>query len=262
MVTSFAYNQLSNPQVRKLRNNELAILGRAEKEKYRFKEFDIQLYTWKGGEREVLLIHGWEGQAGNFSDLIEELVRTGFTVHAFDAPSHGFSSKGSTSLFEFSELVGELIERYRVRNLISHSFGGVAVTYALYTRQELKIDTYILLTTPDKFTERIDDVSEMVGIGKNVKNLLKAKLRKETGLDPDMLNVSEFVKQINVERSLIIHDRGDKVIPISRSRNVHRNWSCSEFLEVEGTGHFRILRTKRVIDSVIAFLGKGLTTGG
>ena len=255
VVTSFAYNQLSNPQVRKLRNNELAVLERAEKEKYRFKKFDIRLYTWKGGEREVLLIHGWEGQAGNFSDLIEELVITGFTVHAFDAPSHGFSSKGSTSLFEFSELVGELIERYRVRNLISHSFGGVAVTYALYTREELTIDTYILLTTPDKFTERIDDVSEMVGIGKNVKNLLKAKLRKETGLDPDMLNVSEFVKRINVERSLIIHDRGDKVIPISRSRNVHRNWSCSEFLEVEGTGHFRILRTKRVIDSVIDFLG-------
>lgn len=254
-VTSFAYNQLSNPQVRKLRNNELAILEQAEKEKYRFKEFDIQLYTWKGGEREVLLINGWEGQAGNFSDLIEELMRTGFTVHAFDAPSLGFSSKGSTSLFEFSELVGELIESYRVSNLISHSFGGVAVTYALYSRQELKIGTYILLTTPDKFTERIDDVSEMVGIGKNVKNLLKAKLRKETGLDPDMLNVSEFVKQINVERSLIIHDRGDKVIPISRSRNVHRNWSCSEFLEVEGTGHFRILRTKRVIDSVIDFLG-------
>ena len=254
-VTSFAYNQLSNPQVRKLRNNELAILERAEMEKYRYKEFDIRLYTWKGGEREVLLIHGWEGQAGNFSDLIEELVITGFTVHAFDAPSHGFSSKGSTSLFEFSELVGELIERYRVRNLISHSFGGVAVTYALYNREELTIDTYILLTTPDKFTERIDDVSEMVGIGKNVKNLLKAKLRKETGLDPDMLNVSEFVKQINVERSLIIHDRGDKVIPISRSRNVLRNWSCSEFLEVEGTGHFRILRTKRVIDSVIDFLG-------
>ncbi len=253
-ITSFAYNQLTNPQVRKLRTNELSTLDKSEKEDFKFKEFNIKLYTWKGGEKKILLIHGWEGQAGNFSDLIELLLQNGYTVHSFDAPSHGFSSKGGTSLFEFSELVGVLIKRYNVKSLISHSFGGVATTYALFKNPELKIDKYVLLTTPDKFTERIDDVSEMVGINENVKNKLINRLEKETGIPVETLNVSEFVKTINVQKALIIHDKNDKVIPILRSKNVHRNWTASEFNEVEGTGHFRILRTKQVLDTVLEYL--------
>lgn len=253
-ITSFAYNQLTNPQVRKLRENELATLEKADKEKYKFKNFDIQLYTWRGGEKKVLLIHGWEGQAGNFSDLIERLSADGFKVYSFDAPSHGFSSKGQTSLFEFTELVGVLIKKFDIKLLVSHSFGGVATTYALFENQDIQIEKYVLITTPDKFIERIDDVAEMVGISEKVKNRLISRLEKETNNDVKSLNVSKFVKSINVNKSLIIHDINDKVIPIYRSKNVHQNWAVSEFMEIEGTGHFRILRTEKVIDKVIDYL--------
>lgn len=253
-ITSFAYDQLSNPQVRKLRKNELTTLEKANKEKFNFKDFNIQLYSWEGGEKKVLLIHGWEGQAGNFSDIIEKLLIDGFTVYSFDAPSHGFSSKGKTSLFEFTELVGILIKKYEVKLLVSHSFGGVATTYALFKNQDIQIEKYVLITTPDKFIERINDVSEMVGINDKVKNKLISRLENETNNDVRNLNVSEFVKSINVEKSLIIHDINDRVIPISRSKNVHKNWAVSEFMEIEGTGHFRILRTKEVINRVIDYL--------
>ncbi|WP_299519275.1 alpha/beta hydrolase [Winogradskyella sp.] len=255
-VTSFAYNQLTNPQVRKLRDNELATLNQADQSNIKFKSFDIQLYTWIGGAKSVLLIHGWEGQAGNFSDLIGILLENGYTVHAFDGPSHGFSSKGKTSLFEFTELVGILIKKYEVTNLISHSFGGVATTYALYQNPNLTIDKYVLLTTPDKFIERIDDVCNMVGINDNIKQRLIERLENETGQSVPDLNVSDFVKSINVKQALIIHDKNDKVIPINRSLNVHNNWSQSEFKEITGTGHFRILRTVSVINSTIEFLNK------
>ncbi|WKN43511.1 alpha/beta fold hydrolase [Tunicatimonas pelagia] len=253
LLTAFAYNQLTNPQVRKLRDNELKTLDKAEKESFLFKGFDIKLYTWKGEGKKILLIHGWEGQAGNFSDLIESLIQVGYTVYAFDGPSHGYSSRGRTSLFEFTELVGVLIRKFEVRDLVSHSFGGVATTYALFNNKDLEIDKYVLLTTPDKFTERIDDVSEMVGISNNVKNKLIQRLEKETNIDVASLNVSEFVKSINVKHSMIIHDKNDKVIPISRSRNVHKNWSVSEFKEINGTGHFRILRTNDVIADVVDY---------
>ena len=255
-ITAYAYKQLTNPQVRKLRDNELAILERSRKETFQFNDFDIRLYHWKGTGKKVLLIHGWEGQAGNFSDLIESLLRDQYEVYAFDAPSHGFSSKGETSLFEFTELVGTLIKKYNVKILVSHSFGGVATTYALFNNKGLQIEKYVLLTTPDKFIERINDVSEMIGITAKVKNLLIAKLEKETGQDVRKLNVSEFVKSINVAQSLIIHDKNDKVIPIERSKNVHKNWVISEFKEITGTGHFRILRTQSVIDAVLEFLNE------
>ncbi|NJL12631.1 MAG: alpha/beta hydrolase [Microscillaceae bacterium] len=253
-VANFAYNQLTNPQIKKLRPNELEVLDTSQKETLTFQGFDIQLYTWLGGQDKVLLIHGWEGQAGNFADLIQKLREKNYTIYAFDAPSHGFSSKGKTSLFEFTELVGELIKKFEVSKLVSHSFGGVATTYALFNNLDLKINKYVLLTTPDKFLERIEDVSEQVGITEKVKNILINRLEKETSLDVSNLNVSEFVKKINVDKALIIHDKKDTVIPISRSRNVHSNWKNCAFIEVEGTGHFRILRTKPVLEKTIEFL--------
>ena len=256
LIASFAYKQLTNPQVRKLRENELITLNKAEKETLLFKGFDIKLYTWKGGNKKVLLIHGWEGQAGNFSDLIECLREKDYTVYAFDAPSHGFSTMGKTSLFEFTELVGVLIDKYEVSKLISHSFGGVATTYALYENQQFVIEKYVLLTTPDKFIERIDDVCQEVGVTTKVKGLLIKRLENETGQNILSLNVSDFVKSINVKKAFIIHDKDDKVIPVNRSLNVHHNWPQSAFEEIVGTGHFRILRTQKVLDRVVDYLNE------
>jgi pimeloyl-ACP methyl ester carboxylesterase len=253
-VTDFAYQQLSNPQIKKLRPNELSVLDRSEKEKFTFGDFEIQTYKWQGGDKKVLLIHGWEGQAGNFAELIEKLVANHFTVYAFDGPSHGFSSKGPTSLFEFTQLVGVLIRKYEVSKLVSHSFGGVATTFALSNNLDLKIDKYVLLTTPDTFLERIEDVSAQIGITEKVKNKLIKRLETETLLDVRGLGVSTFVKTINVGKSLIIHDKNDTIIPIQRSRNVYNNWEACEFLEIEGTGHFRILRTNFVLEKTLEFL--------
>ncbi|MEM6893811.1 MAG: hypothetical protein AAF554_08990 [Bacteroidota bacterium] len=50
-VVAFAYGQLTSPQIRKLRDNELVVLDKSEKEMFKFQDFDIQLYTWKGGPK-------------------------------------------------------------------------------------------------------------------------------------------------------------------------------------------------------------------
>ena len=256
LVVSFAYRQLTNPQIRKLRSNEEAMLQRAVVEDFTFEKFNIKLYQWGSGGKRVLLVHGWEGQAGNFADLAEELLKEGYTVYAFDGPSHGYSSRGKTSLFEFTDLVGVLIKRFQVNMLVSHSFGGVATTYALFKNQELNIDRYVLLNTPDRFIERIGDVAENIGITDRVKELLINRLTKETGESVYDLNVSDFVPHINVQNALIIHDKEDAVIPIERSRNVHSNWDACRFMEVQGTGHFRILRNEAVLKEVLNFLEK------
>ncbi len=253
-VVAFAYQQLTSPQIRKLRSHELAVLEQSDRETLRFQDFDIQLYTWPGGSNSVLLIHGWEGQAGNFADLIQALREQEYTIYAFDAPSHGFSSRGKTSLFEFTELVSVLIKKYQVTKLVSHSFGGVATTYALYQNPDLVINSYVLFTVPDRFLERINDVAQQVGITENVKNRLITKLEAETGLSVADLNVSDFVRFLQVKKALILHDKEDTVIPIERSENVKKQWNNATLIPVENTGHFRILRTPEVIAKAVAFL--------
>lgn len=254
LIANFAYNQLTHPQVLKLRTHELTVLDQADQQIFKYKNFDIKCYHWKGGEKRILLVHGWEGQAGNFSDLIQKLQVAGYSIYAFDAPSHGFSSKGKTSFFDFSELVGIMIKKYNIMELISHSFGGVACTYALYSNPELKIDKYVLITTPDKFSQRIDSVSNQVGITDKVKRKLIDRLEKETEKKVTEMNVSDFVKHIGINKVLILHDEKDKVIPITQSENVAANWDSCKLVRIQDTGHFRILRTESVLDLIINFL--------
>lgn len=253
-VVAFAYDQLTRPQVHKLRENEIEVLDTADKSIFPYKGFDIQAYHWTGSGENVLLIHGWEGQAGNFADLILKLKEKHYNIFAFDGPSHGFSSKGKTSLFEFTELVAHFIRDKEVKKLVSHSFGGVATTYSLFANQDLHIDRYALLTTPDRFSERIDEVAKQTGITEKVKQRLVQRLHEETGFDPNDLNVHDFVQKVNVKKALIIHDKNDKVIPIEQSQRVHEHWKESELEVIEGTGHFRILRTEFVYERVLDFL--------
>lgn len=249
-----AYQKLTNPQVRNLRANELEILKKANQSVFPFRNFNIQTYTWLGGSKKILLIHGWEGQAGNFSFLIEALLAQGYTVHAFDGPSHGFSSRGETSLFEFAALVDELVRHYQIAHLVSHSFGSVATTYALSKNPALKIEKYVLLTSPDKFSERISYVIQQVGLSPKVERQLVERIEKELQLKVDQLNVSTFVKSANVASALIIHDKHDKVIPIQQSRKVQSEWENCKLEEVEGTGHFKVLTTDWVISKIVAFM--------
>ena len=255
VLANIAYQQLTNPQVRKLRPYELDILGKADKKRIQFRNFTIQTYKWGNPEHEsIFLIHGWEGQAGNFSDLIEKLLAANYYVISFDGPSHGFSSRGDTSPFEFSDLVGQLIKKYNCKKLISHSFGGVATTSALFNHPELAIDKYVLLTTPDRFSQRIDAIVKQVGVTEKVKKILINRLEKEFEVEVPALNVSSFTRTINVNEALIIHDKNDRVIPLAYSKNVCENWDECTLKVVEGTGHFRILRTESVLEEVLAFM--------
>ncbi|MDG1331192.1 MAG: alpha/beta hydrolase [Crocinitomicaceae bacterium] len=255
MFARIAYAKLTHPQVHKLREHEIVTLDKANQQDFDYAGFKIKTYAWNenGSKEPLLLIHGWEGQAGNFSDLVEELIEADYRIYAFDGPSHGFSSKGSTSLFEFIELVNVMIQKYEVKNLISHSFGGVATSYVLSANQALHIDKYLLFTTPDKFSTRIDFIAESVGVSPKVKRKLIERLEKELDMKVPELNVSDWVKSVNVKEALILHDKNDRTLPIEQSLNVHRNWENSKFETVEGTGHFRILRTKSVLDRAVLF---------
>ena len=251
--TNIAYNKLANPQLIKLRDHERVVLDKAKQQDITFKHFQIRTYEWANAGEPVLLIHGWEGQAGNFSDLIDKLLEKGLRVYAFDAPAHGYSSKGETNPLEFAQLVGHLLKELKVKRCISHSFGGVAVTYALFQNQTLSLEQLVLVTTPDRFSERISDVANRVGVSVKVQQRLLQRLAAMK-VDVSALNVSDFVKQINVSKALILHDINDKVLPFEQSRNVHLHWPQSRLVEVEGTGHFRILRTESVLDQIVEFI--------
>lgn len=254
IIAYHAYKTLTNPRLKKIRPHEIQMLDKAAKEQIRYRKFNIQLYKWGNPDDEsILLVHGWEGHSGNFADIVEALVRNGYFVLAFDGPSHGHSTKGQTNLLEFSDLVVNVLEKYRPKKIISHSFGAVVTTYAL-SRMPIKIEKYVLLTTPDSFLERVNYISHQVGISKKAYARLIQKLEDELKTEVSSISVSKFVTKVAVRDALILHDTSDKIIPIRQARLVNESWENSILEEIESTGHFRILREPFVINRIVAFL--------
>ncbi len=243
-----------NPQISKLREYEIQLLEKADQGDVSCGGFRIRTYKWGNGSKSILMIHGWEGQAGNFADIIPRLVSDGFSVYAFDGPAHGFSSKGEASIFAFIETLEFMIHTVKPSCLLSHSFGGVATTYVLSENPEIHIERYVLMTTPDRFTQRIQFISDQVGVSSKAISILVKRIEKKYNISVPDMNVSDFVKRVRVDRALILHDVADKVIPISQSQHVVDNWEVGRLESVRDTGHFRILRDEAVHEKVSAFL--------
>lgn len=256
LMTRIAYHQMTHPRHHPARTKEQAVLDQAVQTSTPFGSFQIQHYHWQGGGKKVLLIHGWEGQAGNFSDLIQRLRESDYDVYAFDAPSHGHSSKGKTSMFSFSDLTTEIVAQLRPDIAITHSFGSVAIVTAMSRISDWTLGTGVMLTTPDRFRERIEWVAATNGVAEKVTHRLIRRIEKETGVVVDDMSVAATVPGLAIGRALILHDVRDRVIPITQPRRVHAQWPACQLEELTGTGHFKILHAPQSVERVLAFLSE------
>jgi pimeloyl-ACP methyl ester carboxylesterase len=244
------YHVMSNPRIHKLRDFEEEVLSHSKKERITFKKFEIQKYSWGNRKNKTaLLIHGWEGQAGNFGALIDLLLDKGFHIVAYDAPSHGRSTKAKTSMFEYAEFVTEILKQEKPKIIISHSFGSVTAAFALKGNPDIKVSQWFLITTPNHFKDRINEISEFLGVTQRTIDRLTAILEKDLGISLDKLNMTEYGGNLkNLKEAYIIHSKSDGVIPIEKARLAHKAIPQSQLIEFDNLGHYRILWSTQLKD--------------
>jgi esterase/lipase len=247
LTAKIAFNFISKPKGKKIRAFEKAILEIATKEIIRFNKFNIQTYKWGNGTKKALLIHGWGGRASNFGAIIPELTKNNYTVISFDGPCHGESTKKKTSFFEMSDLVKLFLKKDKYDLIITHSMGTV-LTFTAMNSIKYKVNQMIVLTSPSKFLEFIDLAVTQFGLTNKTTRLLINKIRKTTTeYDPITLDAESIVKDIEMKNVTFIHDKFDKVIPIEKTKNVSSFIKNSKLIEIEGTGHFKMLWSKKVV---------------
>jgi predicted alpha/beta hydrolase family esterase len=249
VTAKIAFHFISNPRAKKFRSFEKPIIEQSKRSSMSFKKFDIAMYEWGKGEKTALLVHGWEGRASNFGAIIPILVKKGYRVVSFDAPSHGNSTKRKTNFFDIPELIEVLLKKETYNLVVTHSIGSVLALMAMNSLR-YKGNTLIQCTTPDKFVDYIEETIQHFGLTYKTKEAFVNLVRKTTNYEPLDMEASLFVKNISFDKAVFIHDKKDRVVKIENSKRVCGQMENAEFIALEKTGHFKMLWSDKLLDII------------
>jgi pimeloyl-ACP methyl ester carboxylesterase len=221
--------------------------------------------VWGEGEP-VYLLHGWGGSGGQLGAFVEPLLRAGYRVVAFDAPSHGASAPGpggprGSTLLEFAEALRVVVEANGpARAVVAHSLGCSAVAAAL--RDGLAADRVVFLAPmadPRPYTHQF---ARRLGFGERVRVRMVERIERRVGVPMSHFDLPAMARQMTPPPLLVVHDRDDREIGWSGGRDVSRAWPAARLLLTSGLGHRRILRDPEVVAQVVEFVRSGQQVAG
>jgi pimeloyl-ACP methyl ester carboxylesterase len=212
----------------------------------------VASYVWAGGGPTVVLVHGWNGTAGDLSAFIGPLRDTGRRVVAIDLPAHGRSSGRFSDLPQAVDAVEAVLRREpNVEAVIAHSF-GVPATVLAAARGAL-LPRAVLISGPTAVEPYLQRLAQVLGISAATRAALQRRLRAY--LERSHLPSVELTGVApRLETSgLIIHDRSDREVPFLSAQSLHRAWPGSELMATEGLGHRRLLADRAVVEKAVRF---------
>jgi pimeloyl-ACP methyl ester carboxylesterase len=247
-TATIAYNLFSKPRKGKLDVSKLpAVLQKANRKNLE----GLETYIWHGGQKKILLAHGWESNSSRWNKLIKELKKNNYTIIALDAPAHGLSIGTDFNAIKYANCMANVIQLYKPQYVIGHSVGAMATIYNQFKNPNSSIEKIVCLGAPSDFRLIFNSYTNMLGYNKIVVAALDQYYLENFNLKIDDFSCAVFAKSITVA-GLIVHDRTDKIIPISESKKIHTNWQNSLCFETTGLGHS--LQNKALFEKIIIFL--------
>ncbi|WCL50529.1 alpha/beta hydrolase [Leptospira sp. GIMC2001] len=245
---------LSTKRVRPSRK-EMDVINSSNQNYFLLDGKKIKFYQWGNEGKLIFLVHGWNGNVGNFSRFVPDLIAMGYRVVGIDLPGHG-NSEGrysnavlaSRAVFELSRIVGNPYA------FITHSFGGAAATIA----QELGLqaDRLVYICPP---RDLMSITLGFAGYWKlsedeilQTRDAIESKVGRKLA-DLDLIRIGKMLNN----KLLLIHDKDDSEIPYTFGEKVSQAWSQSKLLLTSGLGHRMILRDEGIKLKVLDFLENG-----
>ena len=243
----------STPQTKKVRQRETVVLKGALHNKIQLEGYDIQIYEWGQGEKIAYLLHGWEGNGGSMGAFVSSLSQMGYKIITFDGPAHGKSSGKTANMMLFAKIFNGIVQTYgKAEIIIAHSFG---TSVALYSAVEFGIQpkAAALLSGTNKIEDIFLEFSRLMKLDKEQEIRLFDYIRMYYGIDAKDLVMNEYAKKSGIKNAILIHDKNDKVIPYINTEAIAKNWTGAEVLQVENTGHYKMLWAPVVVNATIDF---------
>lgn len=217
---------------------------------------DADLAAWSWGDESapaVLLVHGWAGRGSQLAPLAAPLVALGYRVVTFDQPGHGATpGAGPLTLVDFAAAIAAVAATVGpLHGLVAHSFGAAAATLALSRGVTAERVVYIApLASPAAAVARF---TQHVGLSAAGARVFEQELIELAGESLERVDTLRIARNLDTPL-LVIHDSGDREMPIVSSRMLTAAWPESRLLATRGLGHYRILSSDEAIDAVTGFV--------
>ena len=243
----------STPRSRVIRKMEIEILNKAKVIDIKFNKSIVKLYQWGEGDKYILLSHGWESNAGSLGAFVNPFLEKGFKVISFDSPAHGSSEGTKANMLIFKELVYVIIEKFGLPEVtIGHSLGANVLILLSY-QNNIEFKKTILISPFNQMNSIFKGFQNIVKFPNSLYNKMIDLAEERIDIQLRDLEFGELGNQTSLNEVLLMHDKGDKITPVSHSESMNQQWEKLKFIPIEGSGHYKILWNKEVIQNAVDF---------
>ncbi len=215
---------------------------------------DIPVAVYKRGNGPIVLfVHGWSGRGSQAAAFADDLVAAGYQVIAIDAPGHGNTPGDSTNILECAAVLLEFSRHYgAVHGVITHSFGGMVLAYAMHNG--MWVDRAVCISAPAHVDYLIESFAETLAIPAAVIQDMHRRMNERFD-EKVWASISTVlnVRELDVP-ALIIHDVDDHSVPWEQGKIIANAWPGARFMKTSGLGHGRILRDPAVVAAAVEFI--------
>jgi pimeloyl-ACP methyl ester carboxylesterase len=201
----------------------------------------------------VWFVHGWSGRGSQAAAFVRSFLDAGFQLLAVDLPGHGQSSGHSTNIMECAAALLAMQDHYdRPAAVITHSFGGMVLTFALnHGLQTRRAVCFCPPADAQFLVERFARTLEMHD--KVITNLCQRLERRFERNFWERISTVCNVRQLDIP-ALLIHDAEDSSVHWQQGEKVAAAWPGARFMKTLGLGHLRVLRDAQTVDAAVDFI--------
>lgn len=228
-----------------------SFLGTGRRFEFRVERRRVVGWRWGDGPR-VYLAHGWGSRGGRLEAFVPPLLEAGYGVVTFDAPGHGASGRGMSSMPELARTLGAVVEREGAAHaVIAHSLGAAAT--ALSVSWGLAARRLVFLAPPADPPAWIAPLARALALRADVMAELQARSERRLRLRWTDLDVRNVARGMTAPL-LVVHDQDDQTVPWREGAAIAAAWPGAQLVTTHGLGHRNIVRAPQVVRDVVAFV--------
>lgn len=214
----------------------------------------VSAWSWGDGPA-VCLMHGWGSRGARLGAFVAPLVHAGYRVITHDAPGHGASDPGTSSMPEFARTLHVLADRVGpVHGVIAHSMGASATALAM--AQGLSLSRAVFLAPAANPAWFVEQFVAALGLSPWTRRRLQERSERRLAFRWADLDVPTLAREFAAPL-LVIHDREDRVVPWADGAAIAAAWPGAALVTTTGLGHRDVVRAPDVIARTLAFITEG-----